>query len=144
TNPKPRAGKKSLSAEQQQTKAMVLGMLDSVRDESGKHDAVRLVFEPKTSRIDRDEFVNMLLVLTGLEGNVPINLVCIDTDGRPGQRSLRQVVESWLAFRAQTVTRRTRHRLDKVLDRIHILEGRSIVYLNVDEVIRTIREADEP
>src|SRR5690606_33940032 len=62
TNPKPRAGKKSLSAEQQQTKALVLNMLDSVRDESGKQDAVRLVFEPKTSRIDRDEFVNMLLV----------------------------------------------------------------------------------
>ena len=144
TNPKPRAGKKSLSAEQQQTKALVLNMLDSVRDESGKQDAVRLVFEPKTSRIDRDEFVNMLLVRTGLEGNVSVNLVCIDTDGRPGQRSLRQVLESWLAFRAQTVTRRTRHRLDKVLDRIHILEGRSIVYLNVDEVIRTIREADEP
>ncbi|MDY0308519.1 MAG: DNA topoisomerase IV subunit A [Castellaniella sp.] len=144
TNPKPRAGKKSLSAEQQQTKALVLGMLDSVRDESGKQDPVRLVFEPKTSRIDRDEFVTMLLVRTGLEGNVPVNLVCIDTDGRPGQRSLRQILESWLAFRAQTVTRRTRHRLDKVQDRIHILEGRSIVYLNVDEVIRTIREADEP
>lgn len=144
TNPKPRAGRKSLSAEQQQTKALVLGMLDSVRDESGKQDPVRLVFEPKTSRIDRDEFVTMLLVRTGLEGNVPVNLVCIDTDGRPGQRSLRQILESWLAFRAQTVTRRTRHRLDKVQDRIHILEGRSIVYLNVDEVIRTIREADEP
>ncbi|MGB3424868.1 MAG: DNA topoisomerase IV subunit A [Castellaniella sp.] len=144
TNPKPRAGKKSLSAEQQQIKALVLNMLDSVRDESGKQDPVRLVFEPKTSRIDRDEFVNMLLVRTGLEGNVSINLVCIDTDGRPGQRSLRQVLASWLDFRAQTVTRRTRHRLDKVLDRIHILEGRSIVYLNVDEVIRTIREADEP
>lgn len=144
TNPKPRAGKKSLSAEQQQTKALVLNMLDSVRDESGKQDPVRLVFEPKTSRIDREEFVNMLLVRTELERNVSINLVCIDTDGRPGQRSLRQVLASWLDFRAQTVTRRTRHRLDKVLDRIHILEGRSIVYLNVDEVIRTIREADEP
>jgi topoisomerase-4 subunit A len=144
TNPKPRAGKKSLSAEQQQTRALVLNMLDSVRDESGKQAAVRLVFEPKTSRIDRDEFVNLLLVRTGLEGNVPVNLVCIDTDGRPGQRSLRQILESWLAFRSQTVLRRTRHRLDKVLDRIHILEGRSIVYLNVDEVIRTIREADEP
>lgn len=144
TNPKPRAGKKSLSPEQQQTRALVLGMLDTVRDESGKQAAVRLVFEPKTSRIDRDEFVNMLLVRTGLEGNVPINLVCIDTDGRPGQRGLRQILESWLAFRSATVTRRTRFRLDKVLDRIHILEGRSIVYLNVDEVIRTIREAEEP
>jgi topoisomerase-4 subunit A len=144
TNPKPRAGKKSLSADQQQTRALVLNMLDSVRDESGKQAAVRLVFEPKTSRIDRDEFVRLLLVRTGLEGNVPINLVCIDTDGRPGQRSLRQILASWLAFRSQTVLRRTRHRLDKVLDRIHILEGRSIVYLNVDEVIHTIREAEEP
>ncbi|HEX7386146.1 MAG TPA: DNA topoisomerase IV subunit A [Castellaniella sp.] len=144
TNPKPRAGKKSLTAEQQQTRALVLNMLDSVRDESGKQAAVRLVFEPKTSRVDRDEFVNLLLVRTGLEGNVPVNLVCIDTDGRPGQRSLRQVLESWLAFRSQTILRRTRHRLDKVSDRIHILEGRSIVYLNVDEVIRTIREAEEP
>ncbi|MGB6241806.1 MAG: DNA topoisomerase IV subunit A [Castellaniella sp.] len=144
TNPKPRAGKKSLSAEQQQAKALVLGLLDAVRDESGKQAPVRLVFEPKSRSIDRDEFVNLLLVRTGLEGNVSLNLVCIDTDGRPGQRSLRQVLESWLAFRAQTVTRRTRHRLDKVLDRIHILEGRSIVYLNVDEVIRTIREADDP
>ncbi|MDN5843907.1 MAG: DNA topoisomerase IV subunit A [Alcaligenaceae bacterium] len=143
-NPKPRTGKKSLSTEQQQTRALILGMLDTVRDESGKEAAVRLVFEPKTSRIARDEFVNMLLVQTGLEGNVPVNLVCIDTDGRPGQRSLRQVLESWLAFRSTTVTRRTQHRLDKVTDRIHILEGRSIVYLNVDEVIHTIREADEP
>jgi len=144
TNPKPRAGKKSLSAEQQQTRALMLGLLDSVRDESGKQAPVRLVFEPKTRSIDREEFANMLLVRTGLEGNVPLNLVCIDTDGRPGQRSLRQILESWLAFRATTVTRRTRHRLDKVLDRIHILEGRSIVYLNVDEVIRTIREAEDP
>ncbi|WP_323011417.1 DNA topoisomerase IV subunit A [Castellaniella sp.] len=144
SNPKPRAGKKSLSAEQQQTRALVLGLLDAVRDESGKQAPVRLVFEPKSRTIDRDEFVNLLLVRTGLEGNVPLNLVCIDTDGRPGQRSLRQVLESWLAFRAQTINRRTRHRLDKVMDRIHILEGRSIVYLNVDEVIRTIREADEP
>src|SRR3546814_8079118 len=109
-------------------------MLDTVRYESGKEAAVRLVFEPKTSRIARDEFVNMLLVQTGLEGNVPVNLVCIDTDGRPGQRSLRQVLDSWLAFRSTTVTRRTQHRLDKVTDRIHILEGRSIVYLSVDEV----------
>ncbi len=144
TNPKPKSGKKSLSAEQQQTKVQVLGMLDSVRDESGKDAPVRLVFEPKTGRIDRDEFVNLLLARTGLEGNVALNLVCIDIDGKPGQRSLRQIVESWLEFRSTTVRRRTSYRLDKVLERIHILEGRSIVYLNVDDVIHTIRHADEP
>ncbi len=144
TNPKVKAGKKSLTAEQQQTKALMLGMLDAVRDESGKDAAVRLVFEPKTSRISRDEFVTMLLAQTSMEGSVSFNLVCIGTDGRPGQRSLRQVLAEWLSFRTQTMTRRTQFRLDKVTDRIHVLEGRMVVYLNVDEVIQTIRESDEP
>jgi topoisomerase-4 subunit A len=144
SNPKIRAGKKSLSPEQQQTKALVLGLLDTVRDESGKQAAIRLVFEPKTSRIDRDEFVNTLLAQTSMETSVPVNLVCIGTDGRPGQRGLRQVLIEWLGFRAHTLTRRTEFRLAKVTDRIHVLQGRMVVYLNVDEVIRTIRESDEP
>jgi topoisomerase-4 subunit A len=144
TNPKVKAGKKSLTAEQQQSKALMLGLLDAVRDESGKDAAVRLVFEPKTSRVDRDEFVNILLAQTSMESSVPINLVCIGTDGRPRQKPLREILLEWLAFRTDTVTRRTRHRLDKVIDRIHVLEGRMVVYLNVDEVIQTIRESDEP
>ena len=144
TNPKVKIGKKSLTAEQQQTKALMLGLLDAVRDESGKQASVRLVFEPKTSRIDRDEFVNTLLAQTSMEGSVSLNLVCIGIDGRPGQRSLRQVLTEWLGFRTQTLTRRTQFRLDKVTDRIHVLEGRMVVYLNVDEVIQTIRESDEP
>lgn len=144
SNPKVKAGKKSLTTEQQQTKALVLGLLDAVRDESGKQASVRLVFEPKTSRIDRDEFVNTLLAQTSMESSVSVNLVCIGTDGRPGQRALRQVLTEWLGFRTQTMTRRTRFRLDKVTDRIHVLEGRMVVYLNVDEVIQTIRESDEP
>lgn len=144
TNPKVKAGKKSLTADQQQTKALLLAVLDAVRDESGKEDAVRLVFEPKTSRVDRDEFVNLLLAQTGMEGSVPINLVCIGTDSRPAQRPLRRILTEWLGFRTDTVTRRTRYRLDKVTDRIHVLEGRMVVYLNVDEVIQTIRDSDEP
>jgi len=144
TNPKPRLGKKGLSAEQQQTSKLILGMLDAVRDESGKQAAVRLVFEPKSSRIDRDEFVTLLLAHTSMESNVSVNLVCIDTAGRPGQRGLRAVLTEWLEFRAHTMTRRTRYRLEKVTDRIHVLEGRMVVYLNVDDVIQTIREADEP
>ncbi|WP_353146717.1 DNA topoisomerase IV subunit A [Pollutimonas bauzanensis] len=144
TNPKVKAGKKSLTTEQQQTKALVLGLLDTVRDESGKEASIRLVFEPKSSRIDRNEFVNTLLAQTSMEGSVSCNLVCIGTDGRPGQRSLRQVLIDWLGFRAHTITRRTQFRLDKVTDRIHVLEGRMVVYLNVDEVIQTIRESDEP
>src|SRR5690606_19348203 len=127
TNPKVKAGKKSLTAEQQQTRALLLGLLDTVRDESGKDAAVRLVFEPKTSRIPRDEFVNTLLAQTSMETSVSMNLVCIGTDGRPGQRALRQVLVEWLGFRAHTMTRRTQFRLDKVTDRIHVLEGRMVV-----------------
>ncbi|OZI50218.1 DNA topoisomerase IV subunit A [Bordetella genomosp. 5] len=144
TNPKVRAGKKALSPEQQQSKAVMLSLLDTVRDESGKDAAVRLVFEPKTSKVDRDDFVNTLLAQTSMESNAPINLVCIGTDGRPRQKGLREVLEEWVAFRTDTVVRRTRYRLDKVADRIHVLEGRMVVYLNVDEVIQTIRESDEP
>ncbi|MDQ2140206.1 DNA topoisomerase IV subunit A [Alcaligenaceae bacterium B3P038] len=144
TNPKIKAGKKALSADQQQSKAVMLSMLDAVRDESGKDAAVRLVFEPKSSRIDREEFVNILLAQTSMESSAPINLVCIGTDGRPRQKGLRDILTEWLAFRTDTVTRRSRFRLDRVTDRIHVLEGRMAVYLNVDEVIKTIREADEP
>lgn len=144
TNPKVRAGKKSLTPEQQQTKALMLSLLDTVRDESGKDAAVRLVFEPKSSRIDRDELVTALLAQTSMESSVPVNLVCIGRDGRPRQTSLRDMLVEWLPFRADTMTRRTKHRLDKVTDRIHVLEGRMVVYLNVDEVIQTIRESDEP
>ncbi|MFT0850966.1 DNA topoisomerase IV subunit A [Achromobacter sp. F4_2707] len=144
TNPKVRAGKKTLSNEQQQTKALMLSLLDTVRDESGKEAAVRLVFEPKSSRIPRDELVTALLAQTSMETSVPTNLVCIARDGRPGQTSLRGMLTEWLSFRADTMTRRTQHRLDKVTDRIHVLEGRMVVYLNVDEVIQTIRESDEP
>ena len=144
TNPKIKAGKKSLTAEQQQTKAALLGLLDTGRDESGKDAPVRLVFEPKTSRVDRDEFINTLLAHTSMESSAPINLVAVGNDGRPRQKSMREILEEWLAFRTQTVTRRSRYRLDKVLDRIHVLEGRMVVYLNVDEVIQVIRESDEP
>ena len=143
TNPKVKAGKKSLSPEQQQTKSQMLALLDAVRDESGKDAAVRLVFEPKTSKLDRDEFVNTLLAQTSMETSVPINLVCIGTDHRPRQKGLRQALLEWIGFRTGTVLRRTQYRYDKVSDRIHVLEGRMLVYLNVDEVIQTIRESDE-
>ena len=144
SNPRIRTGRKALTAEQQQARSAMLSLLDRVRDESGKEAAVRLVFEPKTSRVDREEFVNQLLAKTSMEGNATINLVCIGIDGRPRQRNLYEILTEWLEFRTTTVTRRTQYRLDKVTDRIHVLEGRMVVYLNVDEVIATIRESDEP
>jgi len=119
-------------------------LLDAVRDESGKDAGVRLVFEPKTSKIDREEFVTTLLAQTSMETNVSINLVCIGTDGRPKQKPIRDALLEWIDFRMATVLRRSKYRLDKVTDRIHVLEGRMLVYLNVDEVIQTIRESDDP
>jgi topoisomerase IV subunit A len=144
TNPKVRAGKKSLSTDQQNNKALLLSVLDSVRDESGKENAVRLVFEPRTSRIDREELVNVLLAHTSLESSAPINLVMIGRDGRPRQKGLVQILGEWIEFRIETVRRRSQHRLTKVQDRIHILEGRQQVLLNIDKVIKLIRNSDEP
>ncbi|WP_027799809.1 DNA topoisomerase IV subunit A [Paraburkholderia dilworthii] len=144
TNPKIKLGKKALTPEQLQGKQTMLALLDAVRDESGKDAPVRLVFEPKSSRIDQTEFVTTLLAHTSLESNASLNLVMVGGDGRPRQKGLSEILHEWIAFRFATVTRRTRHRLTKVDDRIHILEGRMIVFLNIDEVIRIIRESDEP
>lgn len=144
TNPKLKLGKKTLTPEQLQSKQTMLALLDAVRDESGKDAPVRIVFEPKTSRIDQAEFVNSLLANTSLESNASLNLVMIGADGRPRQKGISEILGEWIGFRFATVTRRTQHRLTKVDDRIHILEGRMIVFLNIDEVIRIIRESDEP
>jgi topoisomerase IV subunit A len=144
TNPKVKAGKKTLSTEQAQLKMALLSVLDAVRDESSKDAPVRLVFEPKTRTVEQQELITTLLAQTSLESSSPINLTMIGADGRPTQKSLRQIIAEWLAFRAVTVQRRTQHRLTKVLDRIHVLEGRQLVLLNIDEVIRIIRTADEP
>jgi topoisomerase-4 subunit A len=144
TNPQVKAGKKSLTAEQQQLKQLVLSVLEAQRDESGKDAAVRLVFEPRTSKIDRDEFVNVLLAHTSLETSVPINLVMIGRDGKPRCKTLAEILSEWIEFRVETVRRRTQHRLTKVEDRIHILDGRQAVLLNIDRVIKLIRNSDEP
>ena len=144
TNPKVKAGKKALSADQTQLKVTLLSVLDAVRDESSKEAQVRLVFEPKTSRIEQADLITTLLAQTSLESSSPINLTMIGSDGRPTQKTLRQVLNEWCAFRAETVQRRSQFRLNKVLDRIHILEGRQLVLLNIDEVIRIIRHSDEP
>jgi len=144
TNPKIKAGKKALSPDQLQLKQTLLAVLDVVRDESGKEAAVRLVFEPKTSRIEQSELITTLLAHTSLESSSSINLTMIGLDGRPAQKSLRQMLTEWIDFRQTTIARRSQYRLTKVLDRIHILEGRALVLLNIDEVIAIIRQSDEP
>jgi topoisomerase-4 subunit A len=143
-NPQPKPGKKAIEQSAAQLKALMASQLERARDESGKDDDVRLVFEPSSSRIDRSEFVALLLAHTSLETSAPINLVAVGIDGRPCQKSLADLIGEWCSFRLRTVRRRTEFRLQKADDRIHILEGRHIVFLNIDEVIRIIRQSDDP
>ncbi len=144
TNPKVRTGKKTLSPEQLSQKQFILSLLDTVRDESSRDAPVRIVFEPRSRNQDQEEFMQTLLANTSLETNASINMVMIGSDGRPRQKSLTEILYEWIGFRFETVTRRTQFRLGKVDDRIHILEGREAVLLNIDKVIRLIRNSDEP
>ena len=144
TNPKVKMGKKALSPEQLALKQLILGSLDTIRDESGRNAPVRLVFEPKSKNQDQTEFMLMLLAHTSLESSNSINLVMIGGDGRPRQKGISDIIQEWIDFRFTTVRRRTEFRLGKVDDRIHILEGREAVLLNIDKVIHIIRNSDEP
>ena len=144
TNPKPKAGKKQLNQDQLNTKKLMLDLLEKVRDESDGEHPVRLVFEPKSSRMQPETFINTLMAQTSMEGNVSVNLVMMGLDNRPAQKNLKTILQEWLDYRTATVTRRLQHRLDAVEKRIHILDGRMIAFLHIDHVIRVIREADEP
>ena len=144
TNPKPKESRKSLSQDQINLKTLLLSALESVRDESDKNAPVRIVFEPRSSRQEPREFVDLLLAHTRLESSLPMNLVLLGRDGRPRQKNLKQIIEEWIAFRFATVTRRTQYRLGEVDRRVHILEGRQIALLSIDKVIRIIRKAENP
>jgi topoisomerase-4 subunit A len=144
TNPQPKAGKKDVSQEQKTLKALVLGALETARDESSEKAPVRLVLEPRSSRQDPGEFMAVLLAHTSLESSVPINLTMIGRNARPQQKGLLAILREWIDFRYVTVERRTRFRLEEVERRIHILEGRMIVLLHIEEVLACIRESDEP
>lgn len=148
TNPQLRAGRKEISQEQKNLKQLLLGVLDTVRDESSDKSPVRIVLEPRTSRQNRDEFMAVLLSHTSLETSVSLNLTMIGhgplQGGRPQQKNLLQILQEWVEFRFLTVERRSRHRLDEVERRLHILDGRMIAFLHIEAVIRVIRESDDP
>ncbi len=144
TNPKPKAGKKSLTPEQQNLKAAALALLESQRDDSDAEHPVRILFDPRTSKVDAQELMDFLLAHTSMEANVSLNLVTIGRDGRPRQMGLAEALSEWCAFRLDVVERRLKHRADEVADRIHILDGRMIAFLNIDKVIKVIRNSDEP
>ena len=143
---KEKAGKKVFTPEQLNLKAAFLSAISEsgVRDESGKEHAVRLVIEPASSRQGQDDLVRMLLAHTSLETNASINLTVLGVTGTPRQASLYSMIEEWCRFRLSTVARRTRHRLTAAEKRIHILEGRLAVLLDIDKVIKVIRESDDP
>ncbi|PKO29921.1 MAG: DNA topoisomerase IV subunit A [Betaproteobacteria bacterium HGW-Betaproteobacteria-7] len=143
---KEKAGKKVFTPEQLNLKAAFLSAISEsgVRDESGKEHAIRLVIEPASSRQGQDDLVRMLLAHTSLETNASINLTVLGVTGTPRQASLYSMIEEWCRFRLATVERRTRHRLTAAEKRIHILEGRLAVLLDIDKVIKVIRESDDP
>lgn len=144
TNPKPKLGKKQLNQEQLNTKKLMLDLIEKVRDESDSENPVRLIFEPKSSRIEPEHFINTLMAQTSLEGNVSINLVMMGMDNRPAQKNFKVILQEWLDYRVDTVTRRLQFRLSAVQKRVHILLGRHKVFLHIDSVIKVIRESDDP
>src|SRR3954469_7712142 len=125
TNPKPKDKNGKISATQTTLKQLILGALEKVNDESDKDNKVRLVLEPRSSRQNPDEFMQLMLAHTSLEENFPVNLVALGLDGRPGRKNIRDLIGEWAEFRVTTVTRRTQFRLKQVDHRIHILEGRN-------------------
>lgn len=127
-----------------QMRAKKLPMLDDVRDESDHANPVRLVLLPRSRRVDSAQMMQHLFATTDLEKNHRINLNVIGLDGRPQVKGLKDILQEWLQFRTETVTRRLRHRLAKVEKRLHLLEGLRTAFLNLDEVIRIIRNEDEP
>ncbi len=138
------SGSKVLEQIAAQMQAKKLPMVSDLRDESDHEHPTRLVVVPRSNRIDLDALMSHLFASTDLERNYRVNLNIIGIDGRPGVKSLQVILTEWLQFRRDTVRRRLEYRLDRVVRRLHILEGYLVAYLNIDEVIKIIREEDEP
>ncbi len=127
-----------------QMQARKLPMVADLRDESDHENPTRLVIVPRSNRVDLEAVMSHLFATTDLERSYRVNLNMIGTDGRPQVKSLDRILKEWLKFRTETVRRRLQYRLDKVLKRLHILEGYLVAFLNIDEVIHIIRTEDKP
>ncbi|MCG8534675.1 MAG: DNA topoisomerase IV subunit A, partial [Pseudomonadales bacterium] len=138
------SGNKILEQIADQMNKKKLPMVSDLRDESDHENPTRLVITPRSKKVDVDAMMGHLFATTDLERTYRVNMNVIGNDGRPGVKGLHDMLSEWLEFRITTVRRRFQYRLDKVLDRLHILEGRLIAYLNIDEVIHIIRTEDEP
>ena len=138
------SGAKILEQIAAQMQAKKLPMVADLRDESDHENPTRLVIVPKSSRINAESLMNHLFATTDLEKTYRVNMNMIGIDGRPRVKPLDTMLTEWLAWRSETVRRRLQHRLDKVLARLHILEGLMIAFLNIDEIIEIIRTEDRP
>ena len=138
------SGAKILEQIAAQMRTKKLPMVEDLRDESDHESPIRLVISPRSSRVDKEALMGHLFATTELERTIRVNLNVIALDGRPMVFGLKPMLEEWLAFRINTVKRRLSYRLERVMDRIHTLEGLLIAYLNIDEVIKIIRETDDP
>jgi len=138
------SGARVLEQISQQMSAKKLPMVDDLRDESDHENPTRLVLVPRSNRVDVEALMGHLFATTDLERTYRVNMNMIGTNGRPQVKNLKQILQEWIAFRIATVRRRLQWRLDKVDARLHVLEGLLIAFLNLDEVIRIVREEDEP
>ena len=138
------SGAKVLEQIATQMRAKKLPMVEDLRDESDHENPTRLVLSLKSSRVDTEALMSHLFATTDLERSIRVNCNVIGLDGRPRVFGLQQLLSDWLEFRALTVKRRLQHRLDKVATRLHVLDGLLVAYLNIDAVIRIIRNEDEP
>ncbi|RLW68535.1 MAG: DNA topoisomerase IV subunit A [gamma proteobacterium symbiont of Stewartia floridana] len=138
------SGAKILEQIAAQMQAKKLPMVEDLRDESDHENPTRLVIVPRSNRVDVARLMSHLFASTDLERSYRVNLNLIGIDGRPAVKDLRTLLVEWLNFRTETVRRRLQYRLNEVLDRLHILEGYLIAYLNIDEVIAIIRYEDDP
>ena len=128
----------------EQMTAKKLPMLEDIRDEADHENPIRIVLVPRSNRVDTDALMAHLFATTDLEKSYRVNMNMIGLDHKPAVKGLLEILNEWLTFRRATVTRRLQYRLDKVLSRLHILEGLMIAFLNIDEVIEIIRHEDDP
>ncbi len=138
------SGSKVLEQIAAQMNAKKLPMVSDLRDESDHEDPTRLVIVPRSNRVDKEALMDHLFATTDLERTYRVNMNVIGIDGRPQVKGLKLMLEEWLVYRKQIVIKRLQYRLDKVITRLHILEGLLIAFLNLDEVIKIIRTNDKP
>ena len=144
-NPRPGFGKKEVTQEQKRLRQFILDQIDQggVRDESDRKSRLRLVIEPRSSRQKPEELMAFLLARTSLEARYAVNLTWLGLDGLPETKGILDILREWGEFRVNTVRRRTAHRLERCEARLHIVLGRLLAYVRIDEIIKLIRAADD-